>query len=746
MLYPGPRSRSLRAMIMTGLCAVLCAGAAACAGDAPPVAASSAPDTTDTGPADAPVQEDTSSGPAACESDAACASALGELTSCAVARCDLFSGQCVIANRPDGLGCDDGDSCTSNDFCQSGSCVGGVSVSCDDGNACTEDSCVPGNGCTYEPREGDCDDGDPCTAADHCDGSACISTTPTTCDDANVCTTDTCQPVVGCVYTPNEGSPCDDADACTQSSSCSASGACVGESTVDCDDGNPCTKNTCDPASGCLSSLTESPCDDGDACTDEDLCSQGTCAGSTLDCDDEDPCTIDECVVDVGCTHTAFEGPCDDGEVCTENDTCGVEGLCTGEDVDCEDGNPCTFTTCDLVVGCTITELIGAACEDGDLCTVFDECGEGAVCISGPAPTCDDGNVCTNDTCDSAVGCVFTTHEDPCNDGNPCTENETCQEGFCAGSPASCDDENPCTTDTCGILTGCAHTPNTKDCDDGSACTANDLCDEGSCQGEPVDCADGNACTDDTCDDALGCQNPVLANDSPCEDGDLCTLNETCQGGTCSWTGATLSCEDGDDCTMDLCDPQVGCSFPSEPSCLPPTAWPVINELDYTQPGADTSDFIELLIVGEGTAIMELYALELVDGASQQLYDLIYLDQSAEHLVPGDRILIGPPSIANSGLEGVYGIVVLGDFLADGDGDGDAIRITRNGEELIDTVSYHGVVNGYNEGEGHIGADSSLLAEPTALGRCEDGQDTDDNAGDFTSMPPSPGETNICSN
>ena len=55
------------------------------------------------------------------------------------------------------------------------------------------------------------------------------------------------------------------------------------------------------------------------------------------------------------------------------------------------------------------------------------------------------------------------------------------------------------------------------------------------------------------------------------------------------------------------------------------------------------------------------------------------------------------------------------------------------------------VVSGYNEGEGHIGADSSLLAEPTALGRCEDGQDTDDNAGDFTSMPPSPGETNICS-
>jgi len=181
-----------------------------------------------------------------------------------------------------------------------------------------------------------------------------------------------------------------------------------------------------------------------------------------------------------------------------------------------------------------------------------------------------------------------------------------------------------------------------------------------------------------------------------------------------------------------------------EAACLPATAWPVINEVDYTQFGGDTSDFIELLIVGEGTMSADLYTLELVDGASQVLYDLILLEQSAQSLAPGDRIIIGPPSIANSGGENSYGIVVPGNFLQNGGVSGDAIRVLRNGEELMDSVSYEAVINESSEGSTHIGFDDSSGPTPYSLGRCEDGFDSNVNAGDFAIMEPSPGWPNIC--
>lgn len=681
-----------------------------------------------------------------CESDASCAETLEVSSECERARCDLFSGLCVIDDLPNGMPCDDGDICTSNDTCASGACSPGVMISCDDGNGCTEDSCVATSGCTFLPKAGPCDDGDPCTSGDQCEAGGCVAGSTTECDDSNPCTEDSCKTGIGCVHQPTPGIDCDDQDACTLTSECSNSGVCNGSGQLDCDDQDNCTKDTCDPVSGCKSTPTSNPCDDNDPCTEYDVCSLGVCAGEPLNCDDNDPCTLDECAPEQGCTHTPFEGDCEDGNPCTEGDVCGPEGLCTGTPTDCEDNNPCTFTTCDLVAGCTTVELTGAACEDGDLCTVFDECGAGAVCIPGPAPTCDDGNVCTTDSCEPSVGCVFTNHEGACDDGNPCTENESCQQGFCVGDQTSCDDDNPCTTDGCIVTKGCVHSNHTDPCDDGSLCTHSDVCTDGSCVGEVVDCDDGNSCTEDTCDAATGCLNPLRPDESPCEDGDLCTVNDLCADGVCEAVGPLLQCQDDDDCTIDTCEPLTGCVYPPEPACLPPTAWPVINEIDYKQFGPDTSDFVELLIVGQGTAIMDLYSVELVDGAVSNLYDLIHLNQVPDLLVPGDRIIIGPPSIANVGYDGVYGIVVPGDFLQNGGVFGDALRIIRNGDELIDAVSYEMLVAGATEGAGHIGLDPEVLDQPHALGRCEDGADTDDNESDFQGMTPSPGLPNLCDN
>ena len=58
-----------------------------------------------------------------------------------------------------------------------------------------------------------------------------------------------------------------------------------------------------------------------------------------------------------------------------------------------------------------------------------------------------------------------------------------------------------------------------------------------------ADCDDGNPCTDDVCD-VTQCLNPPL-DDSPCEDGDPCSVNDFCQDGICV-SGPVGTCNDAD--------------------------------------------------------------------------------------------------------------------------------------------------------------------------------------------------------
>src|SRR5207244_3656749 len=160
---------------------------------------------------------------------------------------------------------------------------------CDDGNPCTDDSCNPLTGCVHTPNTAPCDDLDACTTGDTCAGGRCVGT-PRSCDDGNLCTADACRPETGCRPTPH---------------------------TAPCDDGDPCTDDTCDSRTGCGHTLNTGPCDDGDACTTGDTCADGTCAGhGRLGCDDGNPCTDDACDSRTGCTHTPIAGPCDDGDFC----------------------------------------------------------------------------------------------------------------------------------------------------------------------------------------------------------------------------------------------------------------------------------------------------------------------------------------------------------------------------------------------------------------------------------------------
>lgn len=171
--------------------------------------------------------------------------------------------------------CDDGDFCTEDDECNEFGSCSGTQIDCDDGNECTVDTCDPATGCVYTPvQDGtSCDDEDTCTVNDICLYGACIGQRFRVCDDGNPCTDDVCVGE-GCQY-PNNSASCNDGDACTENDTCS-NGACIG-TPVNCSDSDPCTINEqCEFGVGCV---TEPKCNDGDACTN-DTCdpSDGTCA------------------------------------------------------------------------------------------------------------------------------------------------------------------------------------------------------------------------------------------------------------------------------------------------------------------------------------------------------------------------------------------------------------------------------------------------------------------------------------
>lgn len=334
-----------------------------------------------------------------------------------------------------GAACDDGNACTAMDQCDANTCIGATTLVCDDGNVCTTDSCDVELGCVFAAESGPCDDGDACTAADECVGGDCRPGDPLDCDDGNVCTVDTCDSAVGCLQSPDTGAACDDGDVCSGPNTCTVDGQCEPEGgPLDCDDGNVCTTDACEPALGCTYLPNSQPCEDGNACTTADGCIAGACVpGAPAQCNDSNSCTTDSCDPAVGCVHAAtVDAPCDDGDVCNGNDSCSDAGLCepVGPAVECDDGNPCTDDLCLADSGCSFPDNT-APCDDGDLCTAGDACGAGA-CQAGAPVDCTDENVCTDEVCIPSQGCVITYNNNPCEDGDLCTVGDQCDDGSCA--------------------------------------------------------------------------------------------------------------------------------------------------------------------------------------------------------------------------------------------------------------------------------------------------------------------------
>ncbi len=245
--------------------------------------------------------------------------------------CDSTTG-CEHPAEVTGTTCDDGNACSSGDVCGGGVCGGGP-VDCNDNNLCTGDSCDKVSGCAHLPLDGTpCDDANVCTVGDACQASVCKPGGALSCEDANPCTTDACDATKGCTHATTDGEGCDDGSPCTSADQC-LKGQCTGVAVV-CDDANVCTADSCKPSSGCVSlPVALTACDDGNICTVGDQCVAGLCkSAGAKDCNDNNVCTLDLCDAKSvgGCQHANLAGPCDDGLACTFDDSCNAAS-CKGK-------------------------------------------------------------------------------------------------------------------------------------------------------------------------------------------------------------------------------------------------------------------------------------------------------------------------------------------------------------------------------------------------------------------------------
>ncbi len=218
----------------------------------------------------------------------------------------------------------------------------------------------------------------------------------------------------------------------------------------------------------------------------------------------------------------------------------------------------------------------GKSCSDDRFCTVDDHCSAGE-CV-GDDRVCDDGVDCNGaETCnDSASQCMGATST--CPEGEICdVASDSCSvdcagcviEGSCyaegSRSPANsclvCD--SPAAADDWSVDAG-------ADCDDGDLCTEDDECDgAGRCGGSDVVCVDDDeACgADRSCDPGTGmCDEHYPGNSVTCDDTDACTANDRCDGsGECEGTptanaAAGCACIDASDCDDGLPCTQDTCN------------------------------------------------------------------------------------------------------------------------------------------------------------------------------------------
>ena len=366
---------------------------------------------------------------------------------------DAAACACALTDKGYKEPCDDGDACTLEDFCDEAGQCGGAAVTCNDGNPCTQSSCDPAIGCVFTPLTGGCEDGNPCTIYDQCQDGICVegSYSPGcgTCDAAN----DNCEASFG------NGDPCDGFLICVAS-------ACVLEpgSAVVCPamDEGPCLENRCDQDDGQCKILPledGAQCSDGNTCTLDDACDAGACVGA-----------FDTSVPGCVCEADADCAPFEDGDWCNGTlrcveTECRVDAATVSPPCDTTSDTGCRKMRCEPATGACVLmgEPDGTPCEDGNPCTLDDAC-DGGICVLGHLNDCAELTTsCTLGQCLFSDGsCVAMPKNEggACVNVDPCAAAAVCAQGACETSAEiDCDDGDGCTLDACDpIEGGCEHT------------------------------------------------------------------------------------------------------------------------------------------------------------------------------------------------------------------------------------------------------------------------------------------------
>lgn len=195
-------------------------------------------------------------------------------------------------------------------------------------------------------------------------------------------------------------------------------------------------------------------------------------------------------------------------------------------------------------------------------------------------------------------------------------------------------------------------------------------------------------------------------------------------------------CDDGNNIDGD------GCSAICEIEDLPPPPSPsglVINEIDYDQPGEDIVEFIEIYNPSLEPVFLGGHSLSLINGRGCDTYLIVDLGPGVEvepfgYLVIGQEIVLDsiPPGTPFLPLPGPSSNVQNGP---------DLVRLYFL-DSLLDEVQYEGEepLCGFSEG---LPSNPALeFDRDLSIGRIPNGEDTDNNSVDFSTIVPSPGIRN----
>jgi len=130
--------------------------------------------------------------------------------------------------------CSDGNTCNGLELCRGGTCSPGPPPDCSATEVCHSSRCDPRIGCVEQPLSGvGCDDGNVCTSNDVCREGRCVAGRSVQCSDAGPCAPGSCDSRTGSsAKTLPDGAACDDGDVMTADDVCQA-GACTGKRVLD---------------------------------------------------------------------------------------------------------------------------------------------------------------------------------------------------------------------------------------------------------------------------------------------------------------------------------------------------------------------------------------------------------------------------------------------------------------------------------------------------------------------------------